>query len=698
MDEEVDITTTNTTTSVTTANSYEIPPLRKIVAVEHPMIIKNLDNGIKTFGTNHPFERVINSEDPEDCVPLYLRYEDKMCVPILSRNTATNNILLKITVPKRTGRKRKRGSQDPFLDQDSFPDDASTSATDNANPNTTTTTTTTTTTFDTPNLRSQGRLDKPLELKSKLKDNVGRYTIEPVGQIRQTHRFRCLTDFHFSVANTRFYSHLRDTALTGEVENLRKFTFNFSKGVVKNDEIVPPPTLTSHPLPFNWQWHQNGNIFEEKIGDKNILVNRSKPRKTDVPYLAHDVDEIPNGPPFELQDDPGVEELVKELHIVLDERPIWTRRSLTNRLRDSSYLFLLRAAIQFVAYQFKGGPFRDAIIKYGIDPRKDPKYRKYQTFFFKLLDEEERGEGMGWHDPRTAFNQEVPIKEKVPSHIFDGKNLTLDGKVWQACDIRDSMLRSLIENSPYREVFDEKDDGWFCNGAIAKIKSIMKIKLEAIRTQKRLLDEDFTSALSIPDIIPDKLSREIRPALPDIRLTTEQMEAQRKRGKLQVVTSIGVRRRDIMGRIKRTRGWGHQTSRSESNNNTNKKGRTIPKDNEFVSSSTNKRPATRAASEISSLSASLKRNQSEQPISSPNNRKKRRKRNLDANSTWGTNDLDETYFDSQDEMDLEDDDNRGFNFEEADSSEHDEFPEIPSDVEIDGDEEVEEDAFAEDDI
>ncbi|POS87149.1 hypothetical protein EPUL_000546 [Erysiphe pulchra] len=681
---------TTTTSTAAAASSYEVP-LRKIVAVEHPMIIKNLDNGIKTFGTNHPFERVINSEDPEDCVPLYLRYEDKMCVPILSRNTATNNILLKITVPKRTGRKRKRGSQGPYLEPECFPD-ASTSATNNTN--------ITATTTDTPNLRSQGRLDTPLELKSKLKDNVdldvgAQIFVKSNGSMLKvdTYDHQGLTDFHFSVANTRFYSHLRDTALTGEVENLRKFTFNFSKGVVKNDEIVPPPTLTSHPLPFNWQWHQNGNIFEEKIGDKSVLVNRSKPRKTDVPYLAHDVDEIPNGPPFELQDDPGVEELVKELHIVLDERPIWTRRSLTNRLRDSSYLFLLRAAIQFVAYQFKGGPFRDAIIKYGIDPRKDPKYRKYQTFFFKLLDEEDRGEGMGWHDPRTTFNQEVPIKEKVPSHIFDGKNLTLDGKVWQACDIRDPMLRSLIENTPYREVFDDKDDGWFCNGAIAKIKSIMKIKLEAIRTQKRLLDEDFTSALSIPDIVPDKLSREIRPALPDIRLTSEQMEAQRKRGKLQVVTSIGVRRRDIMGRIKRTRGWGHQTSRNESNNN--KKGRIITMDNEFVSSSTNKRPATRATAEISSTSTSLKRNQSEQPASSPNNRKKR-KRNNDANPTWGMNDLDETYFDSQDEMDLEDD--RGFNFDEADSSEHDEFPEIPSDVEIDGDEEAEDDAFAEDDF
>lgn len=33
-------------------------PSRKLVAVEHPMIIMNLDNGIQTFGSNLPFERV----------------------------------------------------------------------------------------------------------------------------------------------------------------------------------------------------------------------------------------------------------------------------------------------------------------------------------------------------------------------------------------------------------------------------------------------------------------------------------------------------------------------------------------------------------------------------------------------------------------------------------------------------------------
>ena len=31
---------------------------REIVAVEHPMIVKSIDNALKTFGTNRPFRRV----------------------------------------------------------------------------------------------------------------------------------------------------------------------------------------------------------------------------------------------------------------------------------------------------------------------------------------------------------------------------------------------------------------------------------------------------------------------------------------------------------------------------------------------------------------------------------------------------------------------------------------------------------------
>jgi hypothetical protein len=36
---------------------YKVTP-REVVAVEHPMIIQNIDNALKTFGKGRPFDRV----------------------------------------------------------------------------------------------------------------------------------------------------------------------------------------------------------------------------------------------------------------------------------------------------------------------------------------------------------------------------------------------------------------------------------------------------------------------------------------------------------------------------------------------------------------------------------------------------------------------------------------------------------------
>jgi len=41
------------------APRFSVPPT-EIVAVEHPMLIKNVDNALKTFGRGLPFEQVLN--------------------------------------------------------------------------------------------------------------------------------------------------------------------------------------------------------------------------------------------------------------------------------------------------------------------------------------------------------------------------------------------------------------------------------------------------------------------------------------------------------------------------------------------------------------------------------------------------------------------------------------------------------------
>lgn len=90
----------------------------------------------------------------------------------MSYNSITNNVLLKITVPKRTGRKRKRGSQGPYTD-----DGQSVANTTNGHNSMS-------------NIQSHSLKDKPTSILRKLRDNVGNYTVEAAGAIEQSHRYR----------------------------------------------------------------------------------------------------------------------------------------------------------------------------------------------------------------------------------------------------------------------------------------------------------------------------------------------------------------------------------------------------------------------------------------------------------------------------------------------------------------------------
>lgn len=125
---------------------------------------------------------------------LLLRPEDAMARPLVSTVGQTNNILLKVTVPKRTGRKRKRGSDEPFTDG---PEDAS---------------------------GPQRHTAK--DLMRSLHDNPSQYKIQPVGKVERTHVFRgmfetslikatcsyliAMPDFVYSTTNSVFTKKFRD--------------------------------------------------------------------------------------------------------------------------------------------------------------------------------------------------------------------------------------------------------------------------------------------------------------------------------------------------------------------------------------------------------------------------------------------------------------------------------------------------------
>jgi general transcription factor 3C polypeptide 5 (transcription factor C subunit 1) len=154
----------------TTAPTYSVPAIA-IAAIEHPAIVKDLGEAVKTFGLNPDYEAIFGAEGPRCIVPLYLRSRDPAALPLISHNAASHNVVLKVTVPKRTGRKRKRGRDTPWEDDITMADYQPYGTNDAT--------------------RVDGlNLPDARVLRQMMQDNADKYTVEAVGVVRHTHRYR----------------------------------------------------------------------------------------------------------------------------------------------------------------------------------------------------------------------------------------------------------------------------------------------------------------------------------------------------------------------------------------------------------------------------------------------------------------------------------------------------------------------------
>lgn len=329
---------------------------------------------------------------------------------------------------------------------------------------------------------------------------------------------------------------------------MRKFQFEPEMGWKAGAEIQPPPMWTTLGIPFNWGYHQNtlNSVVRNQETGELSLINSSKPPLQETDYLPTDVATIPTKSKFDLPAEPLLRSLVLYVKTLMEERPIWTRRALSNRAAEHPSHYLLKFAIQHIGYQFKSGPFRDAIIKFGLDPRTDPKWRIYQTLFFKLY-ERDRREGTSWRDVKSTYTKHIvygsaPL-EPTQSHIFNGTSMVMDGKVWQLCDITDPFTRHVIDSVALRDKYESKNDGYYANGSWAKIKAIMRTKLMAIRVGKVLTDTAFEDALHAPDVIEGKESNAIHVLVPDMRLTEAEVRELEKSGLITGMYGRGIQKK-----------------------------------------------------------------------------------------------------------------------------------------------------------
>ena len=171
--------------------------------------------------------------------------------------------------------------------------------------------------------------------------------------------------------------------------------------------------------------------------------------------LEKNASTVPQGPRPQLtplsQTTPGMRKCIARLKELFTDRPIAIRRALiqtyTDRwgrgktgLGEENWENLLRFCVPYVCYMFRSGPYRDAYVAHGIDPRKDNKWAVYQTVMFAF-----RG-------IRGAHKANEEDEEREP-HIFTGKEVNTRVGIYSLCDVHDPLLRGIVDGSPLREQF-----------------------------------------------------------------------------------------------------------------------------------------------------------------------------------------------------------------------------------------------------
>ncbi|KAF3045974.1 tau 95 subunit of transcription factor TFIIIC [Didymella heteroderae] len=444
-------------------------PSRAVSAIEHPCIIKNVDKGITSLGGSvklskglrSKLETTTNGEGDDELkklISVSLRPNDPFAKRLLSTPVTTNNLLLKVTVPKRTGRKRKRGTTGPFLAECEH---GGASNGTNKGP-------------------TNNNYVEAAEVYRSLQDNASKYEVAFAGIVDETHRFRAMPDLQYAASQNDVMVGLRDHVLPARYADLKKYIINTAAGADLTQSVGPSAEFLQMPIAFNYKFQQNAYVKYTDQGEINL---QKRFQYNSYIILRPTDDTVPTQPKPTLQPEssltPYLQTLIAQIKNLLKERPIITRHMLYNKLGWDKRTRLRQAAV-YCGYFFESGPWREALIAWGVDPRKDPQYRKYQTVSF--MSYKKRGTARH-HDAFDKHVQELSrmtAEQLEHQHTFDGVHASDTGNTFQFCDITDPLLAKMLATENLRTTCAPTFQGWYHVGTWAKVTVVLKDKMNTI--------------------------------------------------------------------------------------------------------------------------------------------------------------------------------------------------------------------------
>ena len=277
------------------------------------------------------------------------------------------------------------------------------------------------------------------------------------------------------------------------------------------------------PIAYDYKFRQNPHV-EVTTNDGETGIQRAL-AYSNYSIITPDATTVPQGPspelPPETQLTPYVQSMIASIRLELQRRPIITRHLLYNTIgwdkRDR-----LRQAAVYCGYFFATGPWREALITWGVDPRTNPVFRRYQTVSF--LSYKKTGTARHHH----TFDKHVKtLARRDPAslknqHVFDGEHVSTTGNLFQFCDITDPFIRQILDTDEIRETCAPTLQGWYHIGTWAKATVILKDKMNCILGGERPDNAIYERIQSWPEIWDDaELSARYRPEYIDKQVHKE---------------------------------------------------------------------------------------------------------------------------------------------------------------------------------
>lgn len=210
------------------------------------------------------------------------------------------------------------------------------------------------------------------------------------------------------------------------------------------------------------------------------------------------------GLPAEQSLTPYMQTLIQQIRDELLRRPIITRHLLYNKLGWDKRTKLRQAAI-YCGYFFESGPWREALVRWGVDPRKDPAYRKYQTVSFLSYLKTGTSRHHKEFDQHVTQLSRMSAEQLRTEHTFDGVNISRTGNLFQFCDITDPVIAKVLATSNIRTTCAPTFQGWYHVGTWAKATVILKDKMNAIIGGEEPDDAIYQRVVEWPELWDDQV-------------------------------------------------------------------------------------------------------------------------------------------------------------------------------------------------